>query len=92
MNPPTASRLGEWQVLNALVEKARTVASEPGLSFSVVNDTFALAPYRSALLLDTRRRQPRLVYASGLSTVDRKSPYGSWVEQVVAALLPGTVR
>jgi len=88
MNPPTASRLGEWQVLNALVEKARTVASEPGLSFSVVNDTFALAPYRSALLLDTRRPQPRLVYASGLSAVDRKSPYGSWVEQVVAALLP----
>ncbi len=88
MTAPAASYLEAWPVLNSIVEKARTAASEPALSFSVVNDTFSLVPYRSALLIDTRRRQPRLVYASGLSTVDRKSPYGSWVEQVVEALLP----
>ena len=92
MNAPAPAKLGAWPVVASLAEKARAAGTEAALGFCIVNDTFSLLPYRSALLIDTRGRSARLVYASGLSSVDRKSPYGSWVEQAVDALLPALDR
>jgi hypothetical protein len=86
--PGTGSALSPWSVVATLARKARSVDSINELCFSIVNDSFALLPYRSALLLATSGSRVRLVYASGLSSVDRKSAYSSWVEQVVRELLP----
>ncbi len=89
MNAPgTPTELGPWAVVAAIARKARSADSINALCFSIVNDSFALLPYRSALLLAASGSRVRLVYASGLSSVDRKSAYSSWVEQVVQELLP----
>jgi len=78
-----------WVTIEQLGAKAQAAESEAALHFAMANDTFALVPYRSALVLRVRAGGGlRLVCASGLSSVDHKSPYGSWLEQVVEHLLP----
>jgi hypothetical protein len=78
-----------WATLEQLGAKASAADTEAALFFTMANDTFALLPYRSALVLRVRATGGvRLACASGLSTVDHKAPYGSWVEQVVQHLLP----
>ena len=86
----TRQRAGSaWAVLEQLSAKARAADNEAALFFVMANDTFAMLPYRSALVLRARAAGGvQLACASGLSTVDRKAPYGSWVEQVVQHLLP----
>lgn len=77
-----------WQVLDQLASKARAADTEQALLFVMANDSFAMVPYRSALVFTVHQGEPVLSCASGLTSVDRRSAFGSWVEQVVAALLP----
>lgn len=71
-----------------MVARARLVDTEQALLFAIANDTYAMVPYRVALVFSLVGGAPRFVYQSGLSTVDRRSAFGSWCESVVQALLP----
>lgn len=73
-----------WELLDQLSAKARQAESEQELLFSVANDGFALAPYRSALVFTVRSGTARLAVASGLHDVDRRSPFGAWSERVIS--------
>lgn len=88
----TAARervISPWTTLDQLCARAHAAETEAALSFIMANDSFALLPYRSALVFMTRvGGGMRLLRASGLSTVDHKTAYGSWLERVVSALLP----
>ncbi len=77
-----------WEVLDQLASQARQAESERELLFTIANDSFALVPYRSALVFLVQGGKPRLSCASGLTEVDRGSPFGAWSEQVVAQWLP----
>jgi hypothetical protein len=78
-----------WVMLEQIVAKVRGAETEAALYFSVVNDTFVILPYRSALVLAaTTSGALQLTCASGLTTVDRQAPYGSWVEKVARHVLP----
>ena len=85
---PSASPASAWAVLNQLVAHARSAESEHALLFGIANDTVALLPYRTALVFTLHQQEPHLACASGLTSVDRSSAFGSWAEQVVSALLP----
>jgi hypothetical protein len=74
--------------LDELLTRARLAETEAALLFVIANDFYAMAPYRVALVFSLVGGAPRFVYQSGLSTVDRRSAFGSWCESVVAALLP----
>ena len=87
-SPPSAPQPNPWQVVNELSVKARAADSEHALLFGVANDTFALLPYRSALVFTVHEGEPVLRCASGLSSVDRRSAFGSWAEQVMHEVLP----
>lgn len=77
-----------WEVLDQLAARARQAESERELLFIIANDSFALVPYRSALVFVLQDGAPRLACASGLTEVDRGSPFGAWSEQVLAHWLP----
>ncbi len=81
-------RPSPWQLVDQLAVKARSADSEQALLFVVANETFALLPYRSALVFTLHQGEIQLGCASGLTTVDRRGAFGSWAEQVVQALLP----
>lgn len=83
-----AAQVSPWQVLAQLTAKARAAESEQALLFVMANETFALLPYRSALVFTLHQGEPQLGCASGLTSVDRRSAYGSWCEQVLSAWLP----
>lgn len=89
MNMPRERPGSAWVTLDQLSAKASAAETEAALFFVMANDTFAMLPYRSALVLRARAAGGvRLTCVSGLSTADHKTPYGSWVEQVVQHLLP----
>ena len=77
-----------WDGLDQLASRAREAQTERELFFLIANETFALVPYRSALVFDLQGGKPRLACASGLTEVDRGSPYGAWCEKVLAHWLP----
>ncbi len=77
-----------WTVLDQLATRARQAETERELLFVIANESFALVPYRSALVFVLQGGAPRLACASGLTEVDRGSPFGAWSEQVVAHWLP----
>jgi multidrug resistance efflux pump len=77
-----------WQGLEQLTTKARGADSEQALLFVVANETYALLPYRSALVFTLHHNEPVLGCASGLTSVDRGSAFGAWSEQVVKAIIP----
>lgn len=85
---PPSPQVSPWAVLDQLSSKARAADSEHALLFVIANDTFALLPYRSALVFTLHQGEPMLGCASGLTSVDRRSAFGSWSEQVVQAMLP----
>lgn len=85
----TAARaLNAWETLEQLSIKAQEAQTEQALAFVVANDTHALLPYRSALVFTVHHGQLVLGCASGLTSVDRHSAFGSWSEQALQALLP----
>ncbi len=86
--PDASARPNPWQVMDQLTAKARAADSEHALLFVMANETFALLPYRTALVFTLHHGEPHLGCASGLTTVDRRGAFGSWAEQVVKALLP----
>ena len=86
--PDASARPNPWQVLDQLTAKARAADSEHALLFVMANETFALLPYRTALVFTLHHGEPHLGCASGLTTVDRRGAFGSWAEQVVKALMP----
>lgn len=90
MNAPmnAAAQRSPWQLLDQLTAKARAAESEQALLFVMANETFALLPYRSALVFTWHQGEPMLGCASGLTSVDRRSAFGSWSEQVLKACLP----
>lgn len=77
-----------WEALDRLTARAREAETEAALFFCIANDSYALLPYRSAVVFAVRGGRARFVCQSGLTTVDRRSAYGSWCEQVADALLP----
>jgi hypothetical protein len=78
-----------WAMVDQLCQQAQSAPTEAALYFTLANDTFRLAPYRSALVLTVGTTGTlHFAYASGLTTVESKSPYGSWIEKVVQHLLP----
>ena len=83
-----SSRPNPWFVVEQLAAKARSADSESALLFVMANETFALVPYRSALVFTVHQGEPMLSTAAGLTSVDRRSAFGSWSEQVIKALLP----
>jgi len=89
MNAPTSpvsQATAAWRTLAQLSAKARQAQTPQELMFLMANETFALLPYRSALVLRRQAGGLRLACASGLAFIDRHGPYGAWVEQVVAQL------
>lgn len=88
MNGPAPKLANPWRVLEQLAAKARQAQTPQELLFLMANDSFALLPYRSALVLTVEGGRCRLAVASGLAFIDRTGPYGSWVEKVVAHLRP----
>jgi hypothetical protein len=79
--------INPWQVLDQLAVKARAADHEQALLFVVVNETISLLPYRSALVFTLHHGDVQLGCASGLTSIDRRSAFGSWSEQVAQALL-----
>ena len=63
-----------------LGRRAREARSEAELSFLLVNDSLALAPYRQAALW---WRGSGVVTLSGLVQADRNAPYVQWLDRVV---------
>ncbi len=84
---PKTAPATAWQALDHLMAKARTADSEQALWFIVANETATLLPYRSALVFTLHDGTPMLGCASGLTSVDRRSAFGSWSEQVIKALM-----
>lgn len=85
---PSQDQPNAWQVLEELTTKARSADTEQALLFAVANDTRALLPYRTALVFTMHQNEPMLGCASGLTSVDRRSAFGSWAEQAVRSFLP----
>lgn len=85
--PPHVAPASPWQALDRLTAKARTADSEQALWFVAANETVSLLPYRSALVFTLHDNTPMLACASGLTSIDRTSAFGSWSEQVVKALI-----
>lgn len=81
-----------WLKVRELSDKALAAETEHALLFSVLNDTHSLLPYRSALVFTVHEGEPVLHGASGLTSVDRRSAFGSWAEAVVRELLPSLHR
>lgn len=86
--PNLLSQRNLWLFFEELSAKARSAESEQALMFIMANETHALLPYRSTLVFTIHYGEPVLVCASGLTAVDRRSVFGSWVEQMVKAVLP----
>jgi multidrug resistance efflux pump len=86
--PNAATLPSPWQVVRDLAAKARAAETEHALLFGIANDTFALLRYRSALVFTVHHGELQLSCASGLTSVDRRSAFGSWAEQAMQALLP----
>lgn len=84
----SAPQANPWQQLERLSTQARAADTEQALLFVVANETHALLPYRSALVFTMHHNEPMLGCASGLTSVDRGSAFGSWAEQAVKAFLP----
>lgn len=69
------------------VEHRALVASDlPGLRFTIVNETHALAPYRQAALFELAGERLKLVGASGLVSVAEDSPFAVWISQFARRL------
>ena len=84
----TPAQVNPWALMDNLASKARAADTEQALLFVVANATASLLPYRSALVFTLHHFEPVLGCASGLTAVDRGSPFGSWAEQAVKAFLP----
>ena len=76
-----------WTLLDQLAAKARATETERELLFAIANDSFALMPYRSAMVFLKSAAGLRLSCVSGLTELDRHSPFASWSEKVVAGWL-----
>lgn len=84
---PHPPQVQAWQVVDQLCARARQAETEAALLFVAANDGHALLPYRSALVFTVQGGQARFACQSGLTTVDRRSPFGGFGESVVQALL-----
>lgn len=77
-----------WLALTTLSTNAKSAESEEALLFLIANQTRELFMYRSALILTLHMGEPVLNCISGLTTIDRASAFGSWVEEVAASIIP----
>lgn len=78
----------QWGDLGELCARAQAAENEQSLLFVIANDTFALVPYRSALVFTIHNGEAVLGCASGLSSIDRHSAFCSWAEQAVKCISP----
>lgn len=85
---PQDARPAAWALCDQLAEAACAAETEQALLFVMANESYALAPYRSALVFTIAQGEAQLRCASGLTAVDRRSAFGSWAEQLVATILP----
>lgn len=73
----------------ALLSRIESIDKSSELGFCICNDTRQMVNYRQAALLSvTEGLPPRLVAHSGLSTLDRNTPYALWLVQLCKHLAP----
>lgn len=76
-------------VFYALLARLERIEKASELGFAICNDTRQLVSYRQAALLSiSPTGTPKLVGHSGLSTLDRNTPYALWLVQVCQQLAP----
>lgn len=78
-----ATDLGILLQLEARAMEAATVAA---LRFTIVNETYALTPYRQAAMFELEADRLRLVAASGLVSVANDSPFAVWLSRFAQRL------
>lgn len=80
------SDASDQSALLQVERRALEAGDLPGLRFSIVNETHALAPYRQAVLFERSGERLKLVAASGLVSVAEDSPFAVWVSQFARRL------
>jgi len=76
-----------FRLVAALEGRARAANSIPELGFSIVNDTYALLPFRQAFIY--RDGRPGLMSMSGLLKPLEDSPYLVWLQRAWRWVRPG---
>ena len=71
----------DLSVLLQIEARALEAPTLPALRFTIVNETFALAPFRQAALFEKDGAKLRLMAASGLVSVANDSPFAVWLSQ-----------
>ena len=69
-----------------LGKRARHAATSKELAFIIVNETHSLVPYRQAALWQRGGGGGRVVALSGSATVERNTPFTSWLNRAFPAL------
>ncbi len=85
--PNLEAQLFGLSTLVQLVKRARHAASEQELAFIMVNETYALAPFRQAALWRRDGRSAGKVIAiSGAAVVERNAPFVLWLKRMLSQL------
>jgi hypothetical protein len=85
--PNLEAQLFGLSTLVQLVKRARHAASEQELAFIMVNETYALAPYRQAALWRRDGRGAgKVVAISGAAVVERNAPFVLWLKRALNQL------
>ncbi len=85
-HPAAASPANPLLTLLGLARRARDAASADELAFVLVNDSYALSPYRQAALWFADGGVRAL---SGIVAVDANAPYAQWLARVGSHLAAG---
>jgi hypothetical protein len=86
---PSANLEAQLFGLSTLIQlgkRARHAATQKELAFIIVNETHSLVPYRQAALWQRGGGGGRVVALSGSATVERNTPFTSWLSRAFAAL------
>lgn len=81
--PPRADVL---LAMDALRDRALQAESLAALAFSIANDTYAVLPFRQALVFADRETHVELLCVSGLARPEEDTPYLVWLAQAAAWL------
>src|ERR1700750_1919982 len=85
-SPNLEAQLLGLSPLAQLGKRARHAATPKELAFIIVNETHSLVPYRQAALWQRGGRSGRVGALSGSATVERSTPFASWLTRAIAAL------
>ncbi|MBF0095924.1 MAG: HlyD family efflux transporter periplasmic adaptor subunit [Magnetococcales bacterium] len=79
MNGSAVDREPPLALLLGLLQRARQAASRQELLFVIVNETFALFPYRQAVVWD---QNGRVVALSGSAQIESEAPFVLWLRRL----------